>query len=96
MIKRVALTLALITSPSSSFATPELIPLHQSEAQYGKLELIETIQITGDINDSLTILVNRYLAHRAIDYYSIKDISEDTQANTLTLIVNLYNHEYTS
>lgn len=94
MIKRAALTLALITSSLSTFAAPELIP--QSEAQYGQLALIETIQITGNINDSLIRLVNKGLVHKAIDYYSIKDISEDTQANTLTITVNLYKYEHTA
>lgn len=94
MIKRAALFLTLITASLSTLAAPELIP--QSEAQHGQLALIETIQITGDINDSLTSLVDRYLAHKSIDYYSIKDISEDTQANTLTIIVNLYKHEHTA
>ncbi|MGF1887012.1 hypothetical protein L4D13_12805 [Photobacterium profundum] len=93
MIKRVTLLLTLITASLPTLASPDLIP--QSEAQYVQLALIETIQITGDINDSLTSLVDRYLAHKTTDYYSIKDISEDTQANTLTIIVNLYKHENT-
>ncbi len=93
MIKRATLLLTLITASLPSLASPDLIP--QSEAQYVQLALIETIQITGDINDSLTSLVDRYLAHKTTDYYSIKDISEDTQANTLTIIVNLYKHENT-
>ena len=51
----------------------------------------ETIEIQGDIEDSLLRLVDKNLQYKDSDFYVIQDISEDTRKDTLTVVVNLYN-----
>lgn len=89
MIKRALLTLMLIGTSTASMASPELIS--PSEIQYGRYELVETVEINGDINDSLLALVDNFLKDKENDYYVIQDISEDTRKDTLTVVVTLYN-----
>lgn len=89
MIKRAILTLLLLGASTSSLASPEL--LSPSEIQFGQFELIETIEIQGDIEDSLLRLVDKNLQYKKSDFYVIQDISEDTRKDTLTVVVNLYN-----
>lgn len=91
MIKRIALALILSTPTLSANAAPELIS--QPEIQYGGYQFVETITITGNINDSLLTLVDQSLMKKEIKYYVIQNISEDTQAETLTVVINLYNRE---
>ena len=91
MIKRIVLALTLSAFSLSANAAPELIS--PPEIQYGGFQFIETITITGDINDSLLTLVDKSLMKKEMTYYVIQDISEDTQAETLTVVVNLYNRE---
>jgi len=89
MIKHAILTLFLLGASTSSLASPEL--LSPSEIQFGQFELIETIEIQGDIDDSLLQLVDINLKDKKSDFYVIQDISEDTRKDTLTVVVNLYN-----
>jgi len=89
MIKRAILSLFLLGVSTSSLASPEL--LSPSEIQFGQFELIETIEIHGDIDDSLLRLVDINLKNKNSDFYVIQDISEDTRKDTLTVVVNLYN-----
>lgn len=70
-------------------ASPELIS--PSELQYGQFELVETVEINGDINDSLLRLVDNFVKDKETDYYVIQDISEDTRKDTLTVVITLYN-----
>ncbi|MCW8328606.1 hypothetical protein MD588_07270 [Photobacterium sp. SDRW27] len=89
MIKRAISILLLLGTSMSAMASPELIS--PSEIQYGQFELIETVEINGDINDSLLRLVDSSLKNKNNDFYVIQDISEDTRADTLTVVINLYN-----
>ena len=89
MIKRAILTLFLLGSSAASMASPELIS--PSELQYGQFELVETVEINGDINDSLLRLVDNFVKDKETDYYVIQDISEDTRKDTLTVVITLYN-----
>ena len=89
MIKRTFLSLFLLAVSTSSLATPELIS--PSEVQYGQFELIETVEIQGDIDDSLLQLVDLNLKNKDSDFYVIQDIAEDTRKDTLTVVVTLYN-----
>ncbi|OLQ70820.1 hypothetical protein BIT28_15510 [Photobacterium proteolyticum] len=90
MIKRALFTLLLLGASASSLASPEL--LSPSEVEFGQFELIETIEIQGDIEDSLLRLVDSNLKYKDSDFYVIQDISEDARQDTLTVVVNLYNH----
>ncbi|GAB3522663.1 hypothetical protein GCM10027342_20530 [Photobacterium alginatilyticum] len=89
MIRHAILTLLLLGASTSSLASPEL--LSPSEIQFGQFELIETIEIQGDIEDSLLRLVDKNLQYKDSDFYVIQDISEDARKDTLTVVVNLYN-----
>jgi len=91
MIKRAIFTLFLLSISTASIASPELIS--PSEVQYGQFELIETVEIKGDINDSLLRLVDNSLKNKETDFYVIQDISEDTRKDTLTVVINLYNQK---
>lgn len=89
MIKRAIFTLFLAGASTCSLASPELIS--PTEIEYGQFKLIETVEIQGDIDDSLLRLVDMNLKNKDSDFYVIQDISEDTRKDTLTVVVNLYN-----
>lgn len=89
MIKQTLTAFSLLALSTVAHATPEL--LAPTELEYGQFELVETVEITGNINDSLLILVDDSLKHKRSDFYVIEDITEDTSEETLTVTVNLYN-----
>ncbi len=62
-----------------------------SEVNHQTYELIEELQINGDIRDSLNQLVSHRLEGKDSDVYVIEDIKEDTFKDTLTVVVRLYN-----
>ncbi|PSW20594.1 hypothetical protein C9I98_07010 [Photobacterium sanctipauli] len=88
MFKQSFFALSLFAVSAFANATPEL--LLSSEIISNQLEFIETVEITGDIDDSLQRLVNTSISKKSGDFYVIKDISEDISKETLTVVINLY------
>ncbi|MGF1682203.1 hypothetical protein [Photobacterium minamisatsumaniensis] len=88
MFKLRIIALFLLATSSFANASPEL--LLSTEAVSDQFELIETVEITGDINDSLQRLVDASLAGNTSDFYVIKDLSEDISKDTLTVVIGLY------
>ncbi|MGF1701141.1 hypothetical protein L4D09_12655 [Photobacterium makurazakiensis] len=88
MFKLRIIALFLLAASSFVNASPEL--LLPTEAVNEQFELIETVEVTGDINDSLQRLVDSSLAGKTNEFYVIKDISEDISKDTLTVVIGLY------
>ncbi|UXI04365.1 hypothetical protein [Photobacterium sp. TY1-4] len=89
MIKRALFSLILLGMAARSHATPEL--LVPSEVQCGPFQYIETIEVHGDIEDSVLRLIHATLENKDSDFYVIQNISEDTRDDSLTVVINLYN-----
>ncbi|UTV29791.1 hypothetical protein [Photobacterium atrarenae] len=89
MIKRALFSLIFLCIAAHSHASPEL--LAPSEVQYGPFQYIETIEVHGNIEDSVLRLIQATLENKQSDFYVIQDISEDTRHDTLTVVINLYN-----
>lgn len=89
MIQRALFSLILLCLCAQANASPEL--LAPSEVQHGPFQYIETIEVHGDIDDSVLRLIHATLKNKQSDFYVIQDISEDTRADTLTVVINLYN-----
>ncbi|GAL02414.1 hypothetical protein JCM19237_5307 [Photobacterium aphoticum] len=89
MIKKSLAALSLFAFSTLAQASPEL--LAPTEVDNGTYELIETLEIQGDINDSLKHLVTTNIKNNHSEYYVISDISEDTSQNTLTVVLRFYN-----
>ncbi|KDM90787.1 hypothetical protein [Photobacterium galatheae] len=89
MFQRIILSAILLSASSSVFAKPEL--LAPDEASHGYFQLVETIEVKGDIDDSIAQLVKKSLKNKPGQFYTIDTIKEDTQKETLTLVIKLYN-----
>ncbi|WP_068336497.1 hypothetical protein [Photobacterium jeanii] len=88
MIKKCLIPLLLTLTSSFVSAAPELIS--PVEIKFGHFIHVDTIEITGNINASLLRLVDDSLKSNDSDYYVIGDISENTDQNTMTISVDLY------
>ncbi|WP_413113329.1 hypothetical protein [Thaumasiovibrio sp. DFM-14] len=89
MRKSLISSLLLLSLSAPSLAMPTLVT--SSEVNHQTYELIEELQINGDIRDSLNQLVSHRLEGKDSDVYVIEDIKEDTFKDTLTVVVRLYN-----
>ncbi|NAW64109.1 hypothetical protein [Photobacterium halotolerans] len=89
MFKRIVFSAIILTASISAFANPEL--LSPDEANHGNFQLIETIEIKGDIDDSIAQLIDKSLKNKNGQYYAIDTIREDISQETLTLVIKLYN-----
>ncbi|QUJ69271.1 hypothetical protein KDD30_21090 (plasmid) [Photobacterium sp. GJ3] len=89
MFKRIVFSATLLLSSCAVLANPEL--LSPEEANYGNFQLVETIEVKGDIDDSIAQLIRKSLRNRQGQFYAIDTIREDIRNETLTLVIKLYN-----
>ncbi|MBD8514247.1 hypothetical protein L6J37_10390 [Photobacterium sp. WH77] len=89
MFKRIVFSAIILTASTTAFANPEL--LSPDEADLGHFQLIETIEIKGDIDDSIAQLIDKSLENKNGQFYAIDTIKEDIKQETLTLVIKLYN-----
>ncbi|GAB6260586.1 hypothetical protein L4174_018100 [Photobacterium sp. CCB-ST2H9] len=89
MFQRIIFSAILLSASGSALANPEL--LAPDEANHGYFQLVETIEVKGDIDDSIAQLVKKSLKNKTGQFYTIDTIKEDTQKETLTLVIKLYN-----